>query len=199
MSTELSTSLHKSLGQMRGFKSAAGILANRADPPQPSQLDIDKLAGSYHHPAYGTMVWRVEDDTDKGQSDAKMFVAEHTDTWSKYQVELRHVSWDWWMSLISFANTTALTVVFPADFTIRVDGKVIVLNIELKNDMLSIDEGFIWSAIRILTCHGLRQVSVLRSPKHAVAGWGVDDDQTAKARSSCPGSTQVNPKKTRFS
>ena len=113
------------------------MLTDRADPPQPSPLAVADLAGSYHDEGYGRLVFRVEEGPEKQQ----VLVAERSDVWLRYKLELQHASGTWWFGLLELKGSKMFRIAFPVEFRIGADGKAAAVNVEFKNDMLGMDEG----------------------------------------------------------
>ncbi|KAI9151671.1 D-aminopeptidase [Paramyrothecium foliicola] len=117
------------------------LYPDRTTPPIPSALDTSKLAGSYYHPAYGTMVFREAPHPDK--PDEKILITDREDMTWRYRLSLHHVSGDHWISYKSVPSSPSIFTAgaYRCKFNIGPHGEVASLEIDWYDILFGASEG----------------------------------------------------------
>ncbi|KAM5529942.1 penicillin-binding protein [Fusarium oxysporum f. sp. phaseoli] len=105
------------------------LYPERPNPPLPATVNTTKLQGIYYDPGYGRIALREQPHPNR--SDEKILVADRQEMTWKYQMNLHHVSGDYWVVYLPLLeNPGYFTEFVAAEFKIGNDGKPVGLQVD---------------------------------------------------------------------
>ncbi|KAH7237881.1 beta-lactamase/transpeptidase-like protein [Fusarium solani] len=116
------------------------LYPERPNPPLPATVNTTKLQGIYYDPGYGRITLHEASHPDR--SDEKILVADRQEMTWKYQMNLHHVSGDYWIIYLPFLENPGYFTEFVAgEFKIGNDGKPVGLQVDWVNRVTDEVEG----------------------------------------------------------
>ncbi|KAH7247534.1 beta-lactamase/transpeptidase-like protein [Fusarium redolens] len=116
------------------------LYPERPNPPLPATVNTTKLQGIYYDPGYGRIALREKPHPNR--SDEKILVADRQEMTWKYQMNLHHVSGDYWVVYLPLLeNPGYFTEFVAAEFKIGNDGKPVGLQVDWVNRVTDEVEG----------------------------------------------------------
>ncbi|KAK5995069.1 hypothetical protein PT974_03462 [Cladobotryum mycophilum] len=124
--------------QNQNFKNAVDELyPNSPDPPLPSKLTMEELAGTYYDAGYGKITLRVQPHPDPDRAGENILVAYRPESTFKYSMKFEHVSDQYWILYLMTADGGGyLDQILAAKFRVGVDGMVSGLEVEMEGKIM---------------------------------------------------------------
>ncbi|KAI8960471.1 beta-lactamase/transpeptidase-like protein [Daldinia sp. FL1419] len=110
------------------------LYPERADPPLPRALPLEKYVGVYSHPAYQNVTLQLTPE-DSGKEKGELLAVRDNMEW-QMTFDFHHVSGEYWAVIIDFLNTPNMlnSQRAKAEFEVGVKGIVDKLKMEVSED-----------------------------------------------------------------